>query len=195
MKLTSLAAATALCVVSLSAHAGSGFRSWNGGLATATTNDGSAATPYDLGTLGSAFSVLFVTVPDAGSFTEYAQFVVPPNYGATNGAANTYALTMFDLLLGPVTVGSITGFQMSVVPGTPTLPGATIGGPFAAGASFAGLPMSPGTYHFVFAGTVNGLGGQYAAAIQAVPEPETYAMMLAGIGAISFVAWRRRYQG
>lgn len=198
MKLTTIAAAAALLgAASLSAQAGSGFVSMNGGALTLSGNNGAVATPYNLGTLDTSFTTLFVTVLSSGSFSEFAQFDIPPLYGSTNGASNTYALTI--TLPGPtvVTIGSISTFTMEVVSGTPASPGASVGGPYGAGASFTGLPMSPGTYHLAFVGSVSGVGGQYSASIQAipVPEPETYAMMLAGIGAISFVAWRRRRQG
>ena len=45
---------------------------------------------------------------------------------------------------------------------------------------------------------VNGIGAGlshaslYTAAVTPVPEPETYALMLAGLGAMGFVARRRR---
>jgi hypothetical protein len=42
-------------------------------------------------------------------------------------------------------------------------------------------------------GTVTGtLGGQYTFMAQAVPEPETYALFLAGLSAIGWVVRRRR---
>ena len=196
MRITSAASAALLVLASVSAHAGSGFISMNGGALSPTGDPGTAAAPYNLGTLDASFSTAFVTVLSSGSFAEYAQFDVPAGFASTNGASNTYALTI--TLPGPttVTLGSITGFSMAMVAGTPLAPGATLGGPYPAGTSFSGLLTAPGTYHLAFVGTVTGVGGQYSASIQAVPvpEPETYAMMLAGLGAIGFVAWRRRRQ-
>jgi hypothetical protein len=41
------------------------------------------------------------------------------------------------------------------------------------------------------------VGGAYAfiASASPIPEPSTYAMMIAGIGAVGFLAMRRRQRG
>ncbi|MCK6407196.1 MAG: FxDxF family PEP-CTERM protein [Rhodocyclaceae bacterium] len=55
-------------------------------------------------------------------------------------------------------------------------------------------PLSAGNYHIDFTGTVDGsAGGSYLAAVSvvAVPEPETYALLLAGLGLMGTVARRR----
>jgi hypothetical protein len=54
---------------------------------------------------------------------------------------------------------------------------------------------SGGIYHFAVNGTA--LGGSYEGILQtqiapAIPEPETYALMLAGLGAIGWAARRRQ---
>jgi hypothetical protein len=60
------------------------------------------------------------------------------------------------------------------------------------GFSFSGL--SAGSYSLTFLGTgTGGYGGFYT--VSAVPEPETYAMFLAGLGALGLMASRRRNQG
>ncbi len=49
---------------------------------------------------------------------------------------------------------------------------------------------------FKAVGTSDSYGGSLdAVSVTAVPEPETYALLLAGLGAIGFVARRRRGQG
>ncbi|MFZ5574895.1 MAG: FxDxF family PEP-CTERM protein [Pseudomonadota bacterium] len=56
------------------------------------------------------------------------------------------------------------------------------------------LPAAMG-YQFVVSGNVTGtLGGSYGGALAAapVPEAETYAMMLAGLGLVGFMVSRRR---
>ena len=54
--------------------------------------------------------------------------------------------------------------------------------------------FAPGNYYFTVAGNATGLfGGQYvfAASTLPVPEPESYAMLLVGLGLLSVVARRR----
>lgn len=56
-------------------------------------------------------------------------------------------------------------------------------------------PLLAGIYYYSVKGLATGLsGGQYtlASSVSAVPEPETLAMMLAGLGAVGFIAMRRR---
>lgn len=58
----------------------------------------------------------------------------------------------------------------------------------------ANLPAAMG-YKFVVSGNVTGtLGGSYGGALAAapVPEAETYAMLLAGLGLVGFMVSRRR---
>ena len=50
-------------------------------------------------------------------------------------------------------------------------------------------------YKFVVSGTVNGtVGGSYGGVLQATPIPEadSYLMMLAGLGLVGTLAWRRK---
>lgn len=57
------------------------------------------------------------------------------------------------------------------------------------------LSLSAGTYTLQIKGIVTGLyGGSYAGVLNIappVPEPETYAMLLAGLGLIGFISRRR----
>ncbi|WP_157991582.1 FxDxF family PEP-CTERM protein [Caldimonas tepidiphila] len=55
--------------------------------------------------------------------------------------------------------------------------------------------LDPGTYYLTVNGTVDGTnGGAFSGMINVspVPEPETYALMLAGLGVVGFLARRRQ---
>ncbi|HYN53875.1 MAG TPA: FxDxF family PEP-CTERM protein [Methylotenera sp.] len=60
------------------------------------------------------------------------------------------------------------------------------------------LTLSAGTYTLQIRGTVSGsAGGSYAGLLNIappVPEPETYAMLLCGMGLLGFIARRRNKQ-
>lgn len=58
--------------------------------------------------------------------------------------------------------------------------------------------LVPDTYYFLVSGNVLGSGAaSYSGnlSVAAVPEPETYAMLLAGVGVLGFLARRRRSGG
>lgn len=69
-------------------------------------------------------------------------------------------------------------------------------GSFMPNAGFNTLTLGAGNYTYVVSGTANNFYTySLSSAITAtapVPEPETYAMMLAGLGALGFLASRRR---
>ncbi len=152
--------------------------------------DGSVGNPYDFGTLGASPSLLTVTTfgTPGGFFEEYANFMVTSG-GPVGGVGNTYTLTF-----GGKNILEIDNLTIEVWdsthPGGSTL--------FA---SFAGdntshsftLPTA-GQYHLDISGQFgpNASAGQYSIALAPVPEPETYALMFAGLGVVGYIARRRK---
>ena len=141
----------------------------------------------------------------AGAFQDAYTFTVNGVGGniTTGVASNTYADSF----------SQIAGFNVSIwrcgslaTCGTATdilVLGPNAGSPVPPpGSQFASVAgnIAAGAYYFDVAGTATGgLAAAYngsvdtvASTTPSVPEPETYAMMLAGLGLMGFVARRRR---
>lgn len=74
-----------------------------------------------------------------------------------------------------------------------------VGSPWAfngsSGSIIHSLSLSAGSYYYVASGIANGAaGGVYTltSTTVPVPEPETYALLLGGLGVVGFLARRRR---
>ncbi len=103
-----------------------------------------------------------------------------------------------NLVLGSLTMFNITNLSYELWDGHH--PGGIISyGSFSGNNTTNSIALTaPGLYHIDITGTADGLaGGAYGVSLQtaAVPEPETYAMFVAGLGALGFMARRRRLQG
>jgi hypothetical protein len=135
----------------------------------------------------------FGLVPVFGPFTDSFTFSLPPNGGSGYSVANftllpglyNTALTTLSLWSNP---DGVVWNGDEILIGTSSAPGG----------SMVGLVQSAqpaGNYALTVMGVANGTsGGIYTGAISvtAVPEPETYAMMLAGLAALGFLARRRQ---
>jgi hypothetical protein len=183
VKLKSLSAAAALVAAMFSgaAFANSYALPTNGVAVTASV---SGLTFSD--TFGFTLASGETFVGGAGSSAFNVHIVIP-----------TYNVDL-NIPVSPVTFTSlslerlVSGSAYSSVLGTTTLP---FNNGSASGISFAaGAPLLAGTYRFDVAGTTTSGAGSYAVAVSLapVPEPETYAMMLAGLGLMGFIARRRK---
>lgn len=174
--------AAAVLMASGAAHAGVANVSGNGSVGNA----------YDMGVIGALPSVLAVTLTGSPSsfFEEYANFTIP-TLSSTSGSANTYSLNFWGM-----NVVEITGLTVEVWNDVHPN-GSTLYATFA-GNNATNLigNLAAGQYHLDISGNLGNAAhvGQYSVALQAlpVPEPETYAMLLAGLGLVGFSVRRRK---
>jgi hypothetical protein len=172
MKLKSLATAVVIAFSALGANA-------------TTTNLGAAVA-------GTPLSFNSGLVP-VGSFDDYFTFTLPTNSGAG------FSAITFDIpVLFSTTFTSASFF--SNADGIKGNEDDTNVGTFTTSAKALSLAMAPvaaGAYYINIKGTSSGsFGGAYngsisTTAVTAVPEPESYAMLLAGLGLMGVIARRR----
>lgn len=128
---------------------------------------------------------------ESGGFTDTINFVIP------NPALGTSASPLY-LNLNGTLVTNISSLSYSVYGGTSAVPGSLVGSYWGNNTSYS-VPVSlAGAYHIIVTGSVAGTDAQGAyglALVSAVPEPQTYAMMLLGIGMIGYAARRRQRRG
>ena len=128
-----------------------------------------------------------------GPFLNYFTFSLPPNGGSG------YSVSNFALLPGVYNTIFTSLKLVSSADGlVGTLDDSVVASAISIGSSALNLSFGSnggGNYHLEVVGNTNGgQGGIYNGAISvtAIPEPETYALMLAGLGAVGFVVARRR---
>ena len=123
-----------------------------------------------------------------GAFTDFWTFsVVAPGASAAASATNIAfngagGITSFAGLLSTVNLTS----------------SATVNPPVVVNvlSGFTGT-LAPGAYNLRISGTAGTGGASYGGnlVLTPIPEPETYALLLAGLGVVGFVAARRRNRG
>ncbi len=127
-----------------------------------------------------------------GPFTDIIEFVLPDTSASTFSLVST---PFFDYLKS-----TLTGFALfsnqdgSLYNADDTL---LVSGSINKGssASFSYAALTAGSYYLQISGIANGtLGGAYSGSISVtpVPEPETFAMLLAGLGVMGAIARRRK---
>lgn len=157
------------------------------------------ATTTNLGSLGAGVPTPFSgTVAPAGTFNDIFTFTLPVNggsgYSVINFPLNIPGVGSFNSLLTNLTLvsnpdGILFNSDDSVLAQANSLGGASA-------LSLTWGPSAGGPMYLNLTGIANGtLGGLYNGAISAtavlVPEPETWGMMLAGLGLMLAVAGRR----
>jgi hypothetical protein len=162
------------------------------GLAAACAAN-AATTDLGVAVVGSPLSFGGLAAP--GAFIDNFAFTLPANGGSGYNVSDfTLIPSAYNTVFTSLTLVSnpdgIFGNGDDVVVATATSTGAG-----SLGLTFA--PNAGGIYYLAVGGRGTGpLGGIYNGAISVspvpVPEPETYALMLAGIAAVGFVVMRRR---
>jgi hypothetical protein len=129
-----------------------------------------------------ALEVASSTTP-VGSFSDSYMFTV----GTPSSIASSAVSNNLGSLLG-LTGGTVTLFADA--PGVdPTVGTYSFSGTFAS--------LLAGSYYYVVSGIGTGASGGFyalASSVSAVPEPETLALMLAGLGIVGFKASRRKLE-
>lgn len=147
---------------------------------------GAQATTYAIGTLT---TIPYINTPTVfGAFSDRYDFTVAalPSVAGASVAVN--------LDLGTLSY-HISGLDLDLfTAGGAWLAGDMVTGPADVAVSLNST-LAAGNYYFRVQGTADGLGtgaGIYTFTAAAVPEADTYAMMLAGLGLIGYTVTRRK---
>lgn len=146
------------------------------------------AATVNAGTISGSYSTVF-NVAQGVSFADTVNFSIASPSTLTGTAAS------LKLNFGSLSLLDIAGLTVNVWNNSHPF-GTTNFGSFAGGTgSYTFNLPTAGDYHVDITGTATGaFGGTYAVGLQvaAVPEPETYAMLLAGLGVMGAIARRRK---
>lgn len=148
---------------------------------------------FDMGIIGTLPSILTITMTGipSSSFESHVSFTIPA-FPSASGSAHSYALNFLGIQISEIT-GFIVEVWRDTDPGKSTLYGTFPGN--TARNLLGHLPA--GLYHLDISGHLRSTAdaGRYSVALQAlpVPEPTTYALLLAGLGWARWVARRRKF--
>lgn len=157
------------------------------GLSTAVANAGILSMSSWEGNTSAGYSANFGNPGVNSTFDDALTFSIPSD-ASGNGTINVVGLSDSTF--------SFTKFTLWEGSTDTTFSGAT--GSNTSSLNFSG-GAAPGQYRLNVAGTRGGSVGSYAgnivirpAVVSAIPEPETYAMLLAGLGLLGYSARRRK---
>lgn len=155
-----------------------------------------AAAAISLACIGAQADVLAPVQINGTSFTDQVIGTIQ----VTELSNLTGSLFALDTVSGSYTLFGVT-YPITISLQGVSFSGSSVGGLPSAGASFAFTNLSAGSYEVKASGTLTGgsslpglsfVGANYTLTAAPVPEPETYALLLAGLGVVGFVARRRR---
>lgn len=149
-----------------------------------------SATVIDLGTLPISPSqpMAFTETHAKGAFSDTINFSIAA--GSLDSSLNNLKLTLGKN--SAVTVYDVASLNYTLYTANGSQIGSVYGG---SDATYTTALAAGQSYYFTVTGTATGTaGGTYAMSLltAAVPEPETYGMMLGGLGLIGLVASRRK---
>ena len=174
------------------------------------------ATPYSLYISFTAAGTQSPGIPSTGIFTSmnYSLLAAPGATTFTANASGIFAPTGSPTIT--LATGSLNGPGSTSLTGTPPdnlLPAANVLATFVPNAAFAGFFVNPNASQILdlsaaftntgsvitniplgggnFRLSLNGGGGNATFAVTNVPEPDTYGMLLAGLGLFAFIARRK----
>ena len=192
-----------------------GFSNNNAFTSIPTAGFPGGATPYSLYITFTAAGTQSPGLPSTGIFTSlnYSLLAAPGVTTFTANASGIFAATGAPAIT--LATGTLNGPGSTSLTGTPgnLLPAANVLATFVPNAAFAGFFVNPNASQILdlsaaftntgsvitqiplggtdFRLSLNGGGGNATFAITAVPEPDTYGMLLAGLGLFAFIARRR----
>lgn len=181
MKLKPLVLAAALIVAGGAASAGVTSATAPGGLSSVSWAALAAAGQHTLTATG-AFT-------DTWTFTT-DETLIDVSFSAVSSYSQYPSSGFIDILKGDISGGSISGTQAM---SGPTYSCVVAGCQGFQHLDYSFASLDAGTYTMVITGDANSTFTSYGTSVTAaVPEPETFALMLAGLGVIGFVAARRK---
>ena len=165
-------------------------------------NVSAMANTFDLGTISGTQTIEATTAP--GAFSDFYTFTSglagPAGTAATTVSFDVYGATVTGSVMyaGTYTSASELGSAVSISAPTKIITASSGSATVTTLASSANL-LSGAAYTFQISGNSLGAAGYTGIialtnlpTVPAVPEPETYAMLLAGIGMMGMIARRRQ---